>query len=304
MFKHLLVPLDGSRLAETALPAAAYLAQTLPATVTLIHVIEHNAPQAVHSEPHLTRPSDAQAYLDEVARRAFPAPVTVVRHVHANEVRDVARSLADHAAELKLDLIVMCAHGRSGPRDWLFGSIAQQVIARGAAPVLLIRPTETGTAPPFACRLILVPLDGNPAHEQGLQLAAGLAQACAGALHLVMVIPTLGTLSGEQAAAAKLLPQAAKAMLDLNQQQAEDYLHRHAAPLRDSGLTVTTEVARGDPVPSLMQATQRVGADLIVLGTHGKTGLDAFWSGSVAPKVSGRSTVPLLLVPLRKPGLD
>ena len=301
MFKHLLVPLDGSRLAETALPAAAYLAQTLQASVTLIHVIERNAPKAVHSEPHLTNAPEAQAYLDQVAHRIFPANLSVERHVHTSEVNDVARSISEHAAELAPDLIVMCTHGRGGLRDWLSGSIAQQVIARGTTPVLLVRPTETGSAPTFACRLILVPLDGDPAHEQSVPVAASLAQLCASALHLVMVIPTLDTLSGEQAAAAKLLPQAMTALLDLDQQSAEDYLRRHLPPLRAAGLTVTTEVTRGDPAPTIVSTAQRVGADLIVLGTHRKTGTGAFWSGSVAPKVSGRSHVPLLLVPLRRP---
>jgi nucleotide-binding universal stress UspA family protein len=298
MFKHLLVPLDGSHLAETALPAAAFLSQKLKASVTLIHVIERNAPPAVHSERHLTNPAEAQAYLEQVVRRHFPPAGPVERHVHTTEVSDVARSLVQHSAELAPDLIVMCTHGRSGPRDWLFGTIAQQVIALGTTPVLLIRPTQTGDAPPFACRMILVPLDGDPAHEEGLPVAGDLARACAGALHLVMVIPTLGTLSGEEAATGLLMPLATKALLELEQQNAEDYLRRHTASMLSAGFEVTTGVLRGDPAGNLLSTAERVGADLIVLGTHRKTGLEAFWSGSVAPRLSDRSHAPLLLVPL------
>lgn len=303
MFRHLLVPLDGSRLAEAALPAATYLAQTLGARVMLVHVIESNAPQEIHGERHLTDTDEAYAYLNEVATRAFPSGVRVERHVHTSEVKDVARTIADHVGELGSDLIVMCTHGRGGLRTWLFGSIAQQVVALGRTPVLLIQPTRAGALPAFACQRLLVPLDGDPDHEQGLSVAAGLAQACAADLHLVMVVPTLHTLSGQRAATARLLPGATSALLDLTQQGAEEYLRRQVAQLQAARLSVTAEVHRGDPATTIVRTARRVKADLIVLGTHGKSGMDAFWSGSVAPKVSSRSHVPLLLVPVPEPDL-
>jgi nucleotide-binding universal stress UspA family protein len=303
MFKHLLVPLDGSRLAETALPAAAYLARTLGAWVTLVHVIERDAPQEVHGERHLAEPDEACAYLEEVANRAFPAEVRVERHVHSSEVSDVARSIVEHVDELgRPDLIVMCTHGHGGLRTWLLGSIAQQVIAIGATPVLLIRPDGTGAAPAFTCRRLLVPLDGNPDHEQGLPVAVSLARACGAGLHLVMVVHTLRTLPGQQAAAARLLPAAASALLDISEDGAEEHLHGYVARLQTTGLPVTAEVCRGDPATNIVRTARRVSADVVVLGTHGKAGMDAFWSGSVAPQVVSRSHVPLLLVPVRETG--
>jgi nucleotide-binding universal stress UspA family protein len=297
MFKNLLIPLDGSHLAEAALPAAAYLAQKLGATVTLLHVIERAAPAEIHGERHLTTPDEARAYLDEVACRAFPAGLPVERHVHTSESTDVARSIVEHVGELKPDLIVMCTHGQGGLRDLLFGSIAQQVVALGTTPVLLIRPA-TDVSVPFACRKLLIPLDGTPAHEQGLPAAAELARACAAALHLVVVVPTLGTLSGNQKAAGRLLPMAMSAVLELAQQGTEEYLRGHIAQLQAQGLSVTAEVRRGEPTAIIVDTALRIGADLIVLGTHGKAGMDAFWSGSTAPKVSSRSRLPLLLVPV------
>jgi nucleotide-binding universal stress UspA family protein len=297
-FQRLLVPLDGSRLAESALPAAAFLVGLFHSSVTLIHLIEHNAAPAVHSDRHLTEPDEAQTYLEAVARRAFPAGVPVERHVHTAEVSDVARSLVEHAAELKVDLIVMCTHGRGGLRDLLFGSIAQQVVGLGRTPVLLIRPTQAGEAPPFACRLILVPLDGEPAHEAGLAIARDLALVCGGALHLVVVIRGVGSLEAEQAATALLMPLTTNAILEVSEKQAEDYLREHIARLQAAGLTITAELARGDPMNYLRRAAERTAADLIVLGTHGKTGLVASLSGSVAPRLSGRAHAPLLLVPL------
>ena len=302
MFKHLLVPLDGSRLAESALPAAAYLAKALEATVTLIHVIEKDPPSEVHSERHLTTPEEAQAYLSEVASQAFSPNIRVERHVHISGVSDVARSVVEHSAELAPDLVIMCTHGRSGPRDWLFGSIAQQVIALGSTPVLLVRPVDDDTPPSFTCRKLLVPLDGDVEHEQGMPAAIGLAQSLGSEMHLLMVVPTLGTLAGEDAATGKLLPGATAALLDLAELGGEEYLRHHLVRLNSAGIKTTAEVARGDPAATIVEVAHRVDADLIVLGTHGKTGTEAFWSGSVAPKISSRYHVPLLLVPLYMAG--
>jgi len=299
MFKHLLVPLDGSRLAETALPAAACLAQTLNATVTLVHVIERKAPQEVHGERHLTDPVEARVYLDEVRGRAALAGLRVEQHVHTSEVSNVARSIVEHVGELAPDLIIMCSHGRGGLRGLLFGNIAQQVIALGTTPVLLVRPEAHRTATSFTCRLLLAPLDGIPAHEEGLCVGAALAKACGAALHLAMVVPTAGSLVGERAATGQFLPGATAAVLEMAQQGGEEYLGHHVAQLKASGLSVTAEVSRGDPTTAIVNLVRRVGADIIILGTHGKTGMDALWAGSVAPKLAGRTHVPLLLVPLR-----
>jgi nucleotide-binding universal stress UspA family protein len=300
MFKHLLVPLDGSRLAEAALPAAAYLARTLGASVTLIHVIERNAPQTVHGERHLTDAAAAQKYIDEVAARAFPPEVRVEGHVHTSEVSEVARSIVEHAGEFAPDLIVMCTHGGGGLKKFLVGSIAQQVVAQGHTSVLLITPTEEDEAPELNIRRLLIPLDGDPAHEMGIAVATDLAKACAADLYLLTVVPTLDTLSGERAAAGRLLPGTTSALLQIREEEAEASLRQHMARLQAGGLAVAAEVTRGDPAKCIVRTAGEASADVIVLGTHGKAGMDAFWQGSVAPKVAGQSRVPVLLVRLRE----
>jgi nucleotide-binding universal stress UspA family protein len=301
MFKHLLVPLDGSSLAEAALPYAAYIAGQLGATVTLIHVIERNPPQTVHGSSHLTTAEAASHYLDDVAARAFPPGVMVARHVHTSEVSEVARSIVEHAGEFRPDLIVMCTHGSGGLRNLLFGSIAQQVISLGRTSMLLIPPGEGGAAASqvaFACRSVLVPLDGDAEHEQGIAAAIDFARICSSAVHLLVVVRTPGTLTGERAAASRMLPGVTAELLRLTEQSAQEYLRRHMTRLQPTGLNITAEVARGDPAKTILGVAQRINADLIVLGTHGKSGMDAFWQGSVAPKVSSQSVVPLLLVRL------
>jgi nucleotide-binding universal stress UspA family protein len=302
-FKHLLVPLDGSHLAEAALPPAISLAHLLQAPVTLVHVIERHAPEEVHGERHLTDSDEARTYLEEVAAR-FPPDIHVESHVHTSEVSDVARSIVEHVGELDSDLIVMCTHGRGGLRSWLFGSIAQQVLSLGTSPVLLVQPDKSDITSPFKCRRLLIPLDGDPEHEQGLPVAASLAQVCQAALHLLMVIPTRDTLSGERASTARLLPSTMSALLDMTEQGAEEYLQRHVKQLQAAGLPVTASVRRGAPAVVIARTAQETETDLIVLGTHGKAGMDAFWSGSVTPQVFSRARLPLLLVRVHKSGPD
>ncbi len=299
MFTHLLVPLDGSSLAETALPAAAYLAHLLKARVTLLHLIERHPPSEVHHDRHLTDAAEAEAYLAQLKARAFPADVAVECHVHTSEIDDVARSIVEHIGELAPDLIVMCTHGHGGVRRWLYGSKAQQVIALNKTPILLIPPTQETAAAEFHCARISVLLDGNAEHEQGLQVATNLAQACQAVQHLIFVIPTLSKLKGEDAATGRLLPHTMAAILDRQEEEAAEYLGCHIVNLRKAGLTVSAEVARGDAVEAIVTAVKRAQADLIVMGTHGKTGMDAFWSGSLTPLITDRSPVPLLLVPIR-----
>ena len=286
-------------MAEASLPAAVYLARTLGALVTLFHVIERGAPQEIHGERHLTDPEEARAYLDEVAVRAFPADIPVERHVHSSEVNDVARSIVDHVGELGPDLIVMCTHGRGGLRGFMFGRIAQQVVGLDRTPVLLVPPATTGAPPTFSCNRMLVTLDGNPDHEEGLKVASSLAKICGAELCLIMAVHTFNTLSGEQAATAKILPSATHALLDLAEQDAKEYLHRHITTLQAEGFTATADVRRGDPAIVIISTAEQTRADLIVLATHGKTGMDAFWSGSATPNVASRSVIPLLLVPVR-----
>jgi nucleotide-binding universal stress UspA family protein len=226
----------------------------------------------------------------------------VERHVHGPEVTDVARGIAGHVGELSPDLIVMCTHGRGGLRGWMFGRTAHRVVKLGTRPVLFVQPAGSGAAPSFSCQRLLVALDGNPAHEAGLPVAERLAELCSADMQLLMVVPTTGALSGERAAIAQRLPGATAVLLDLAEQEGRDYLQRHADRLRLAGIAVATEVRRGDPATVIVNAAAELQTDLIVLATHGKTGLKAFWSGTPTPAVASRSITPLLLVPVEGEG--
>ena len=98
-------------------------------------------------------------------------------------------------------------------------------------------------------------------------------------------MPTAKTLSGPEAAAGALMPSATRAILDLAERGAEEYVQRLAQTLEAEGLSVRSHVSRGEPAASLVGAAEKVGAGLVVMASHAKTALDAFWSGSLTPKV-------------------
>ena len=296
MFKRLLIPLDGSRLAETAIPAAIFVAQKAGSSMVLLHIIEKDAPQSVHGERHLTSTEEAKAYLAEIAKRWIPESIITDMHVHDLATENVARGIADHLLELHQDTVVMNAHGHGGLRDILFGNIAQQVVALGTMPVLLIRPGDGS----FSCNKILLPHDGVPEHDPSLQYGMELARLTNAELKLVMVIPTASTLKGAEAAVGQMLPRSTRAMLELAQQDGIEHLRKDTEELRSKGLQADFEVLRGDPTTCIIQISEQFAADVIVLGTHGKSGAKAFWEGSVTARVAAKSQSSLLLVPVAK----
>jgi nucleotide-binding universal stress UspA family protein len=297
MFKHILVPLDGSKLAESALPAAVSLAQTYKTPVTLLHIIEQDAPDEIHRDRHLTEAGEAEAYLAKIAKRDFPESTKVNLHVHTSPVADVARSIVDHSSdEIQPDLIILCSHGNSGMHDFFFGNIAQEVAAASGTPVLLIKPDDSSKS--FQIQHILVPLDNESVHDKALPTAESLAKAYESELNLLCVIPTLGTLSGEQAAVSNMLPATSTAYLDIAEEIALEHFQEHLNHYKKAHIRVTAEIARGDPATIISKTAEEIKADLILFGTHGRLGLDAFWNRSVAAGVARRTKIPLLLVPL------
>ncbi len=105
MFKQLLVPLDGSRLAEAALPAAPYLAHILNASVKLVHIIEKNAPKEIHGDRHLTDNEEARTYLEDVAKHALATPMGEINARKANKSEIMARTGGSAVPAVKDDKV-------------------------------------------------------------------------------------------------------------------------------------------------------------------------------------------------------
>jgi nucleotide-binding universal stress UspA family protein len=292
----LLVPLDGSPAAESILPAAIALVKRLPARISLLHVIERNAPSRVHGERHLTDESEAEAYLAGIAERIAAEDVPVAWHVHVVPVGNVPLSIAAHAADHRATLILLSAHGRGDPRTWLTGAVGQGVIRHATPPVLLLRHDPKREAP-FNPGEVTVALDTEGQGEAALGPALRLARALHVPLRLLIVVPTVETVPGDQAAAARLLPSGAAAALDVEATTAAEYLTRLANRLNATatGVTVIPEIARGDPAQVMTDVAQ-ARSGILALATHGRSGFDALWSGSIGSRAVARGAGPLLLV--------
>ncbi len=299
MFRHLLVPLDGSRLAETVLPAVVALAAREGVAVTLLHVVEKEAPKRVHGEHHVATEEEARSYLEELRQWLAQASVQADIRVEVGQ-GDVAVRVCREATTLGADLIVLCTHGGRGVRGLLFGRVAQQVLARGLIPVFLVPPSTEGRTAPFVCRRVLVPLDGTPPSEAVLPAAADLARVFAAALVLESVIPTVATIRGVRGATARLLPNMGAAVLDEEAGDAAGYLRGIVARLAAEGVAAEGVVERGEPARVLADAARRHGADVFALATHARAGVSALWEGSIAARLLEGAGRPLLLVRIQR----
>ena len=294
MFRHVLVPLDGSRLAEAVLPVTAAFARALGAKVTLLHVVEPAAPATVHGDVHLTQAAEAEGYLRGVA--GWMAAQGVHAEGLVDQGGDVAAVIASRAASLEADLIILCTHGRGEVRVLLFGRVAEQVLARGTIPVLLMAPTAVRREETFTVRRLLVSLDGSEMAEAALPAAVVLARGFSAEILLIMVVPTVATITDDRAAAARLMPTAGAALLDAEAAQAATYLEGVKTRLAREGIAVSAVVKRGEPVRVLLDRLARPDTDLIVMATHGRSGVSAVWAGSVASRIVAQAARPVLLI--------
>ncbi len=231
MFQHFLAPLDGSQLAETILPVARVLAQVCAARVTLLHVVEPAAPATIHGQAHLMDAVQAEEYLQARATELSQHGISADWHVDRAKGGDVVQAIFAHGLELEADLILLADHGASGLKGRLLGSIPQQVLQRGEIPVLLVR-TAGLAQHAFECRTILVPLDSSTRYETALHAAQELAGMSGARLELILVVPTLDTLSPRNSATGTILPSSTRAVLDLAASGAQQYLDAAVKALR------------------------------------------------------------------------
>lgn len=311
MFERILVPLDGSSASELALPRAQALAAACGSTLILLHVVESDPPKSVHGQPHLAAAEPAARYLDRVAGRLRAAGLRVETHVHTSEAdagtpqRDLADTLAAHTAELGFDLAVMAAHGRRGVMDFLTASMPLKAAAAGCSAVYLVR----GTTPASAAsgpRSIIVPLDGEPAHEAALPQALALAAKLRLPVELLAVIPRTGLDAGGKAAAsARLSPALSGASYAYAADTAGTYLAALAARLSAGGspegdgkrLSISWRLERGRPSRGIVRRARATKA-LVVLSTHRRLGFDAALEGCVAFTVATAYDGDSLIVPV------
>ncbi len=295
MFRQILVPLDGSRLAEDILGPVRGLALKLGSRVTLLHVVEANAPARVHGEPHLTSIAEGEAYLERLAAGLRDDGVNADRHVHDRSVADVAAAIDAHAHEVGADLIALCKHGRAGLTQVLLGSIAQKILRGGGTPILLTRPGGAADPEPYRLRHVLVPIDHEHDTRQVVDRAATLASAFGAEVRLMTAVPSLSRARGTSPS-ARLMPSATAASMEMEVETITTELAEQAAHLAAAGVEATIHLRHEEPAEAILQEAGKWPADLVVMSTHARTGFGAWYSGSTGTRVIAESSGPLLLL--------
>jgi nucleotide-binding universal stress UspA family protein len=300
MFRHLLVPLDGSPLAEAALSAALTLSAKFDSEITLLRVV-----------PSLNVIIDGAAVMESLLdfrRQVFKEAETYLKmhqsslrqqgykaHRHLREGDSIAEIILDVAKGRDIDMIVMSTHGRGGVARWVFGSVADKVLRHAQMPVLLIRAQEDGAilpAPQF--KHLLVPLDGSQLAENALPMAQELAANLQSKVTLLRVTKTPYTPADVSGHAYGEL---VAVLQDEMRQEASDYLAATEQMFDRQGVEVDSEVLTGSPTAKvILDIVRQRHVDAIVMSTHGRGGISRWVYGSVADRILQSASVPVFLI--------
>jgi nucleotide-binding universal stress UspA family protein len=294
VFRHLLVPLDGSPEAEAVLPLTATLALGLQAQVTLLHVLDPAGPAAGREIHRLQDPEDAQAYLAGLARSPLFMGAAVRVHVHGGPDPGVAASIRWHAEEWGADLILLAPRRKPWRPPLGGGGVTRQVLRRGRTSLLLVRPGPSTDEPRASCRTILMALDLSHGSDPAIPLARDLARALSARLCFVQPVPNLGTLAA--CPVALYLPLSMRAVLDREAEEAAAALREVEAGCRARGIWTRSYVRRGSLSGVLAELTQSLRTDLLVMRTRPSGPREAFSVGSVTPQLLRTPGPPLLLL--------
>ena len=296
MFKKLLVPLDGSGIAEQALPIAAAIAKASGASLDLIRAHQPLPPTTVH---RAQKESDewraADSYLESIAKELAASPG--VATTHAAPKGDPAEAIQTRAKDVHADLIVLTSHGRTGFSRFWMGSVADALVRGSEVPVLMVRPAAGapahGEVSPLFSR-VLVPLDGSQLSSEALSAAADLAR-CRNAtvmlLHVAPPVPMPAALSDGNAPVI-----VDRTATDVVVREAYADLGRAMRTLQQLGVEdVETDVVVDPHVASaIVEYARGHQAQVIAMSTHGR-GASRMLIGSVADKVLRGSGLPVVL---------
>ena len=281
--RRVLVPLDGSPLAEAILPVARQLAG---ADGELLLVRDSSRRLYTYHLDYAVPPSDDDAYLEDLAELLRGDGVKV--QTEKLFIDDVSASIDEAARVFDADFIACATHGRGPLGRLVRGGIAWRAAANSTVPVLL-RHVSDAFLPESrgAPTKIMVPLDGSAYAERALPLAEALAGEWQVPLLLVRVVPELIEPNTPRARAIRL-------DYTLEVQDAGAYLKKAAAGV---SCAVYTWVREGGPVHDLVETAQTEHVSHIVMASHGRTGLSRVTLGSVADALVQRLSLPIIIIP-------
>jgi nucleotide-binding universal stress UspA family protein len=289
MIHRILVAVDGSEVAEQALPYASVLAAVTGAELFL--VIAMVPPDRWTDDGSVARweqeeEAAAARYLDVVGDRLREDGTAVRTKVVWGRASVVISAVAEEEAA---DIIALTTHGRSGITRWVMGSVADKVLHTSHRPLLLVRAQEQ---PPKAVgfKRILVPLDGSAVAEAALPFVERLARQLRAKLLLEQIVLPATAYAGV------FIP-ANVSVLEEIEAGAREYLQRIAKDAKRAGVTAEISVDIGYVAEAILQAAKHRKADLIALGTHGRSGPERWIMGSVADAVVRHTELPCLVLP-------
>jgi nucleotide-binding universal stress UspA family protein len=299
MFERIMLPLDGSELAEIAIPYAKELAGSLGSEIVLYHVYGHEHKHQEHMH---------QTYLDRLVDsikqnvnkgEAQDREIKVTTEVEAGEP---AENICNIVAKKKVDLIIMTAVSVSGHKiGKMLGSVTDHLCRTVPIPILIIRPQDIARieSKQQLINRIFIPQDGSEPGKLALPVGTELSARLKVPITLFQMANMLrvydygiGMGSGGYIDYGKFDEsekiRVNEEILDLENK------------LKQTGLDVTHKVTSGvDAAGEIMKAGKEAGADLTVMSTHGRSGIDRWALGSVTERVLRYGEMPLLLVNAR-----
>jgi len=297
MYSKLLVPLDGSKTAEAVLPRASYLATALKIPMELLAVVDL-AEMAVHLPAANARMFDSIVetevahsgrYLQKIAD-SF-AGMDVHCTVEKGRAQEVIAAKGTGASILT----AMATHGRSGLGRMLLGSVTEKILRVTSNPLLVVRSDEASTsASTPAFKSVVLPLDGSELAESILPTAVELAKA----LNLELVLFRAYHLpyesyAGEDGFAAVNYDHVISAIRD----EAREYLEKAVAKAKLLGVAkVSCTAKEGFSADEIIAAGKTTPGALIVMASHGRSGIKRMMLGSVSEAVVRHGTAPVLVL--------
>ncbi len=288
MFSTMLVPTDGSAGAEATIDHAIEFARTYGAAVHTLYVVDTGAEPADidgADREELYAPSERRGReaTIRITDRAADADLTAAREVREGVPHQEILAYTD---EHDVDLIVMGTHGRTGADRARLGSTTERVLMLADVPVLSVRlgdDRETAAGP---YEQVVIPTDGSDAAERAAETALDVAERYDADVHVVYAVdPTPYDLEDSPRSIVGLLKEGGR-----------EATETVATMTRDRDLSVTTDVRRGEPAAELLAAVSTVDADLIAMGTRGRTVGTGRLLGSTTARVVRRSPIPVLTV--------
>ncbi|MFC1920391.1 universal stress protein [Chloroflexota bacterium] len=305
MYKKMLVPLDGSELAEVVFPYVRELAGRLSIDIVLLLVSSQSADAFVPMQKaYMERTAEnLKKQVGEVQKSLKPVPASVkVQGELATGY--AAEEILRYAEENSIDMILMATHGHSGPKRWKIGSVAGKIMSASKVPVLLVSAdiSEEEVAEKWPVKTILVPLDGSELAESVLSHVKALGkQQGTKSVEVVLLRvcepPTIPSYYGPELSGVPLdWGKYVEQEMIRDKEKAREYLTELAKKFKAKGISVRSEVIQGKPDDEIVEYANKNQFGLIIMATHGRSGLSRLVYGSVAANLLQGVTSPILMI--------